>query len=187
MQRRPLILLAATAALSCQGFGTLEDTGDSWQGATWTGTHQLLLGENQSAIYCDVQWTTQGTAAETGCTGCDFVFDLSFTLEDTSTSNGTCDFRMVDERHQLAYAESFQTYGASVGEVGTDGQFQRLGTASLSGETFTYSYDTLFDSYGGYYEVLSEGGAATLTLRPEESGQDTGGSDTSTDARAPSP
>ena len=187
MQRHPLILLAATAALSCQGFGTLEDTGESWEGATWTGTHAFKLGENQSTIYCDIQWTTQGTATETGCTGCDFVFDLSFTLEDTSTSNGTCDFRMVDERHQLAYAQSFETYGASVGVVGSDGQFTRLGSASLSGETFTYTYEDLLDSYGGYYDVLTEGGTATLTLRPEEADQDTGDAVVEAQARAPSP
>lgn len=178
MRPLPAALLALSlplGAASCEGFGTLEDTGASGAGAPWSGTHRFLLAESAEIVHCDITWTTTGSPAASSCASCDFVFDVEFVLdEEASSSDGTCDFRLQDTTRQLAYLASAGSQSGSVGTVQSDGSFSALGPAALLDGSFSYSFDPEFDEYGGYYEIFDERGSAELSGEKEVVADDTG-------------
>ena len=144
MSRLPLVLL-----IGCIELERPDDSGTTGDG--YTGWERYQFGENPGALNCDLYWNVQGAATQISCPECVFAYDLSFTMDDSrSTDDGNCfqaqeQFTRTYVLVQEAGEYSVGTYSAGSVTVFAPAEFD------ASSGKFWYSTGNTGYSYGAYY------------------------------------
>jgi hypothetical protein len=137
-----------------------SDDYTSFEGEEW---FQYNLGD-AGDLNCQARWELSGTPIspmDSSCENCVFMFDVSYTLDESSSfDDGTCG--LDDKMYGIyGYSSSFDGYDGSW-VFGYYGTYYWWGYGEFDGVQFTYNYGSIDAPSGDVYYTYYQYGSVTV-------------------------
>ena len=149
--------------LTFTGCVELDRPADSGTAASdYTGWERYQLGSSPGELNCDLYWTVSGSPALISCPECVFAFDLSFSMDDSQSSNDGICFQAQDSFSETyVLIEEAGEYSVGTWSNGTISVFASAEFDDLTGQ-FWYGIGNTGYVYGSYYYTQYTSGYGLL-------------------------